>query len=108
MARGAATPEELETLLEDAFVLRDATAAARLFEPGGLFCSGSSSARGRSAIARQVAALLEIDRPYVAGDRRVLQAGDVAVLLGQRTVIVARRGQDRTWHYSIAVHGLDG
>ena len=36
MSPGALTPEELETLLEDAFVVRDRAALARLFEPDGL------------------------------------------------------------------------
>jgi hypothetical protein len=33
MGAGARTPEELETLLEDAFVLHDPQALAQLFQP---------------------------------------------------------------------------
>src|SRR5687768_12128964 len=36
MGPGAQTPEELETLFEDAFVVRDATALAQLFEEGAV------------------------------------------------------------------------
>src|SRR3712207_1851118 len=36
MRSGAQSPEELETLLEDAFVVRDRAAVVDLFEPDGL------------------------------------------------------------------------
>ena len=36
MDTGAFSPEELETLLEDAVMLGDGPAAARLFERGGV------------------------------------------------------------------------
>ena len=39
MRPGARTPEELETLFEDAFVVRDRDAIAELFEDGGLLDS---------------------------------------------------------------------
>jgi len=34
------TPEELETLLEDAFVLHDPQALAQLFQPGAMLVAG--------------------------------------------------------------------
>jgi hypothetical protein len=53
MEAGAWTPEELETLLEDAFVLRDHQALAQLFEPGAVLVAGGGlpEARGRQDIA---------------------------------------------------------
>ena len=39
MDAGARTPEELETLLEDAFVLHDHQALAELFQPGAMASS---------------------------------------------------------------------
>ena len=45
---GASSPEELETMLEDATVLRDPEELAALFIPGG----GVSPSRVRSASAR--------------------------------------------------------
>ena len=39
MPAGARTPEELETLLEDAFVLHDPQALAELFQPGALLAA---------------------------------------------------------------------
>ena len=41
MRQGARTPEELETLFEDAFVIRDRTALAGLFEDGAVLSAGS-------------------------------------------------------------------
>src|SRR5439155_2872295 len=56
---GGDTPEELETLLEDAFLLRDADAVARLFEESSLLVTGEGSQqmRGRTAILRAASLL---------------------------------------------------
>jgi hypothetical protein len=52
MDAGARTPEELETLLEDAFVLHDPQALAQLFHPGAtLVTDRLPEARGRRQIA---------------------------------------------------------
>src|ERR687897_2970498 len=50
MRSGAQTPEELETLLEDAFVVRDRQALAALFEDGAVLGAGGLEARGGEAI----------------------------------------------------------
>jgi phage tail tape-measure protein len=52
MDTGAFSPEELETLLEDAVVLGDGMAVAQLFERDGVIVprAGSAEARGRAAI----------------------------------------------------------
>lgn len=103
MGSGARTPEELETLLEDAFVVRDGAALADLFEDGAVLAGGGGPpARGGEAIARLAAALWAGDRTYVAAPRRVLQARDVALVLADRGVNVARRGSDGAWRYAIA------
>ena len=54
MPVGARTPEELETLLEDAFVLHDPRALAQLFQPGAMLVVGGGlpEARGHRQIAR--------------------------------------------------------
>jgi hypothetical protein len=54
MEAGARTPEELETLLEDAFVLCDHRALAQLFQPGAMpvVGGGLAEARGRRQITR--------------------------------------------------------
>ena len=46
---GGETPEELETLREDAFLLRDAGAIGRLFEDGSLLVPGAGSQQGARA-----------------------------------------------------------
>jgi hypothetical protein len=43
MRPGARTPEELETLLEDAFVIRDGEAPAQLFADGAVLAPGDGS-----------------------------------------------------------------
>lgn len=101
---GGQTPEELETLLEDAVLLGDADAVAGLFQPGGLLViAGSPQLRGRGQI-REAAAALCLHRPgYLAAPRRVLQVQDVALLLGRDVVNLARKGDDGTWRYDICV-----
>ena len=108
MRPGACTPEELETLLEDAFVVRDGAAVAELFEDGAVLADGDGPpARGGQAIARLAAALWAGDRTYVAAPRRVLQARDVALVLADRGVSVARRGSDGAWRYAVALLSLN-
>ena len=101
---GGQTPEELETLLEDAVLLGDADAVAGLFQPGGVLVAGAAPPlRGRGQI-REAAAALCLRRPgYLAEPRRVLQVRDVALLLGRDVVNLARRGDDGTWRYDICV-----
>jgi hypothetical protein len=101
---GGQTPEELETLLEDAVLLGDPDAIAGLFQPGGmLVMGGAPQLRGRGQI-REAAATLCLHRPgYLAGPRRVLQVRDVALLIGRDVVNLARRSDDGTWRYDICV-----
>jgi Domain of unknown function (DUF4440) len=107
--RGARTPEELETLLEDAFVLRDGEALAPLFEAGAVLAPGDGPrvTRGRAAIARAAAALWARDRAYVAAPWRVLQARDTALVVGRWGIHVVRRGRDGAWRYAISLLCLD-
>jgi ketosteroid isomerase-like protein len=103
MRPGARTPEELETLFEDAFVIRDSDALAELFEEGAVLvaCSGSTEARGEQ-IARSAAAMWEGDYIYVAEPQRVLQARDTALVVAERGINVVRRGGDHRWRYAIS------
>ncbi len=101
---GGQTPEELETLLEDAILLGDADAVAALFQPSGvLVVGGAHQLRGRGQV-REAAAALCLYRPgYLGEPRRVFQVRDVALLLGRDVVNLARRGDDGTWRYEICV-----
>ena len=101
----ARTPEELETLLEDAFVIRDRGALAELFEDGAVLASGDGlrEARGGEAIARYATVMWGAERTYLADPRRVLQARDTALVVGERGINVVRRGSDGAWRYAISL-----
>jgi hypothetical protein len=108
MAGGARTPEELETLLEDAFVLRDRLALMQLFEPAAVLAAGGrDDVRGHREIARVAAELWDAKRTYLADPRRVLQVGDTALVLGGRAINVVRRGGDGSWRYAISMLQLE-
>lgn len=101
---GGQTPEELETLLEDAVLLGDIGAVAELFHPGGmLVIGGAPPVRGRGPIRAAAAALCLHHPGYLAEPRRVLQLRDVALLIGPDVINLARRGDDSTWRYEICV-----
>lgn len=108
MRRGARTPEELETLLEDAFVIRDPEALTQLFEDGAVLVTGDvHEARGEVQIAWFATALWDRNRTYVADPRRVLQARDTALVVADGGINVARRGSDGLWRYAIALLSFD-
>jgi hypothetical protein len=106
---GARTPEELEALFEDAFVLRDPGAVAPLFEARALLVGGGviGEVRGIQEIARSAPALWAGDFTYLADARRVIQAHDVALVLAARGTNVARRGTDGAWRYAISLLSID-
>jgi ketosteroid isomerase-like protein len=108
MRPGARTPEELETLFEDAFVVRDSEALAQLFEDDAVLVAhdGKAKARGGEAIAHLATAIWEGDRTYLADPRHVLQARDTALVVAKRSINVVRRGRDGAWRYAIALLSL--
>ena len=109
MGAGARTPEELETLLEDAFVLHDPQALAQLFHPGAMLVVGGDlpEARGRRQIAQVATHLWDSQRLYLAGPRRVLQARDTALVVSGRAINVVRRTDNGSWRYTISLLDLD-
>ena len=109
MRAGARTPEELETLFEDAFVLRDRGALVELFDDGAVLVAdaGRPEARGADQIAGSAGALWRADRNYVAEAQRVVQARDTALVVGRRAVNVVRRGNDGMWRYAISLLSLE-
>jgi ketosteroid isomerase-like protein len=105
---GARTPEELETLLEDAFVTRDRTTLATLFEAEAVLVPGDGApARGEAAIARWSAAMWAGGRTHVADPWQVAQARDLALVVAVRGISVMRRGSDGSWRYVISLLSLD-
>jgi hypothetical protein len=107
MRPGARTPEELETLFEDAFVTRDREALAELFDVGAVLVDGSREARGGDQIALLAGDMWECDRTYVAEPGRVLQARDTGLIVAERGINVVRRGSDGGWRYAIALLSRD-
>jgi hypothetical protein len=108
MRTGAPTPEELETMLEDALMIRDRAALAALFEDGAVLIAGDQRpGHGGEEIARLALATWDGDRTYVAAPRRVVQARDVSLVVAERGVTVARRGGDGSWRYAIALLSVD-
>lgn len=105
MRPGARTPEELETLLEDAFLNRDAQAVCDLFDPGAVLVAGAPAeeAHGSERIEHLAEAILASDRSYLADPQRVVQARDTAMVLANGGINVVRRGSDGGWRYAIAL-----
>jgi hypothetical protein len=103
MNPGARSPEELETLFEDAFLVRDRDAVAALFEDGAVLGADPGEARGGEQIARLAAAMWERDFSYLAGPQRIVQARRTALVVARRGINVVRRGADGRWLYAIAL-----
>ncbi|MFD1528423.1 hypothetical protein [Pseudonocardia aurantiaca] len=97
------SPEELETALEDALVLRDVDGVAGLFEPAGVLDAGPGlRARGRPEIRRVVGAL-STEHGFLAGSGVVVQHGNLALVIGDRATSVARLTRAGTWRYAMVV-----
>jgi hypothetical protein len=107
MSTGARTPEELETLLEDALLLSDEKALAALFEDGAVLAAAFTQreARGTDEIASF--AVGTGNRSYLANPRRILQARGTALVVADGAINVARRGEDGAWRYAIALLSPD-
>jgi hypothetical protein len=104
MGPEARTPEELDALLEDAFVVRDRRAVAALFESEALLVDGAArEARGAREIASWATETWSRDLTYLGAAPRVLQACDTALVLTPQGIGVARRRDDRAWRYAIAL-----
>lgn len=110
MTAGARTPEELETLFEDAFVIRDREALRGLFEESAVLATGGGAgeARGEDAIARAASAMWRNDLTYLADPRRIVQARDTALVVAGGGISVVHRGGDGAWRYLISLLSANG
>ena len=106
---GARTPEELETLLEDALITGDRETLMELFEQVAVMVRDvdERSARGREALSRLALDTWEGDHTYVADPRRVFQARDIALIVTGQGINVARRSRDGAWRYVILLDAID-
>jgi hypothetical protein len=101
MSTGAACPEELEAMLEDACLLSDASVLTSLFDDDGVLLNGASShVRGRSAIAEVIIDHLRHGGNYVAVPELVMQSGRLALIISGEATSVARCSLNG-WHYVI-------
>lgn len=109
MTQRARTPEELDALFEDAFVLRDARALAPLFEARALLVAAgiTGEVRGSEQIALSASSLWSRDFTYVADPRRVVQTHDIALVLATQATSVVRRGADGAWRYAISLLAIN-
>ncbi len=105
MESGARTPEQLETLLEDAFMIQDHQALAQLFHPAAILAAGRGlpEARGHQQVAHVAAQLWASNGLYVADPRRILQVHDTALVLADRAIHVIQRAHDGSWCYMISL-----
>jgi ketosteroid isomerase-like protein len=104
----ARTPDELDALLEDAFVLRDQRAVAALFESDSLLVDAAGGqARGASEIASWATQAWKRGLTCAAAEPCVFQAGDTALVLTRDGIAVARRHEHRAWRYAIALLSVD-
>ena len=102
MSAGAASPEELEAMLEDACLLNDTTFLSLLFDVDAvLLARGRSQVRGRPAIANVIIGQLRDGGSYVAAPNLVMQSGPLALIISANATSVARRSLDG-WHYVIS------
>ena len=109
MTAGAQSPEELDMLLEDAFVLRDRSLTDTLFDDRAVFVeeSGGLEARGTEAIGAALTELWRRDRIYVARPGRVLRAHDTALLVSAGALHVVQRSRYGTWRAAISLLHLN-
>ncbi len=93
----ALSPEELETLLEDAVLLGDEAAVAALFDEGAVLITGPRITGPEQALA--VLAKLG----YAASTRTVTVRRDIAVVVGDHAVNVSFRARDGAWRLVAAI-----
>ncbi len=89
-------------MLEDAFIMRDANSLTSLFQEGAVLRCGMREAHGPDEIAAVVTALWERDAQFVADVRRVVQAGDTALIFGRGTHVL-NRTNGGPWRYVISI-----
>lgn len=103
METGASTPEELESLFEDALVMGDHEAVAQLFERNALLVAGDGAIELRGdSIGRHATTLRDHGYRYVSDPQLILQAHNTTLVVAQRAVNVMRRCRDGRWRYAIS------
>jgi hypothetical protein len=94
----ARTPEELDTLIEDACLQRDRAALDDLFDEGAVLANGGG--------VHTLTEWWDGRFTYVARTRQVLQVRDTALVVADAGIHVLRRGADGAWRVSISLLDL--
>lgn len=106
MPAQARTPEELDVLLEDAFLVRDGEAIGALFEPAAVVAHRGRSARGAD-VAPFIAGLWRSGVAYTAEPPVVLQSRETALVVAERAISVVRRDGAAGWRYTITAIDME-
>lgn len=93
----ASSPEELETLLEDAVLLGDEAAVAALFDEGAVLITGPRITGPEHALA-DLAKL-----GYAASTRTVTVRRHLAVVVSDHAVNISIRAPDGAWRLIAAI-----
>ena len=102
MTPGAASPEELELLLEDALLLGDTQAVDGLFTRGGTLAIKGSSPVGRGPeMFLMLSSWNEGVPGNIGGSTCILQARRTALVIGPGSIRVARRTRRGAWRFAI-------
>jgi hypothetical protein len=98
---GAASPEDLEAMLEDACLLSDASFLTSLFDDDAVVLTQARRhVRGRSAIAGMIIHDLRRGGSFVAAPELVMQSGRLALIISREATSVVRQGPDG-WRYVV-------
>lgn len=110
MTRGAQSPEELDSLLEDAILLGDADAIAALFTHHGAFAaSGMAPVCRGSEMIDVLSSWTEHGHGYIGGSAHVVRSRRTALVIGESAINVVRRGRNGMWRFAIClVPNTDG
>ena len=99
MTAAARTPEDLDTLIEDACLQRDRALLDNLFHDAAVLATPSGVVvHGREAVGDML-----VDRTYLAArGKRVLQVRNTALVVVAAGVHVLGRDDDGTWRAAIS------
>ena len=114
----AASPEDLHRLFKQMLNSGDIDALVDLYAVDGFFMARGAPARGSTAIRQELAKNVAVKPTIQLATRRVVQAGDTALLLADwqfhgttedggevstsgTSIEVARRQPDGSWRYVI-------
>ena len=107
VSAGARTPEELEVMFEDALLIGEKEVVAELFDDVAALVIGAElPVRDGEAIARLALTTWQGSHAYLAGPLYVAQVGEIALILAEEGINVARRSREGAWRYVIVLRSV--